>query len=108
MPAITFLYVTAPNRETAEQIAGILVREKLAACVNLQADMTSVFEWEGRLQEATETAFIVKTTKEKAVAARDRIMALHPYETPCIAALPVTAKYSSEAFLNWVEETTNT
>mgnify|MGYP001260808659 CR=1 FL=1 len=106
MSAIVFLYVTAPDSLTAEKIAGALVEEKLAACVNIHAEMRSIYEWEGKVETGAETPMIVKTTKAAAPAARDRILALHPYKEPCIAALPVVKDGSSQQFLDWIAQTT--
>ncbi|GJL92376.1 divalent-cation tolerance protein CutA [Hyphococcus sp.] len=102
MSGIVFLYVTTPNSETAARIARALVEEKLAACVNIHAEMRSIYEWEGKVEIGLETPLIVKTTASAANAARDRILALHPYGEPCIAALPIAAGGSSRGFLDWV------
>ncbi len=102
-----FLYVTAPDPKTARQIARTLITEKLAACVNISEPMTSIYQWQGAIEETTETAMIVKTTAAAVEPARDRIAALHPYETPCIAALPISAHGSAPAFLDWVAQATN-
>jgi periplasmic divalent cation tolerance protein len=104
---IVFLYVTAPDPQAARQIARTLITEKLAACVNISAPMTSIYEWDGAIEETAETAMIVKTTAAAVERARDRIIALHPYETPCIAALPISAHGSAPAFLDWVAQATN-
>lgn len=106
MTDIVFLYVTAPNPETAARIGRALVEEKLAACVNIHAEMRSVYQWDGRIEIGVETPMIVKTTAVTADRARDRILALHPHDTPCVAALPVAADGSSAAFLDWVRSAT--
>ena len=102
----TFLYSTMPDQDTAQAIATALINEKLAACVNILAPMTSVYEWDGVVEQASEIPVIVKTTRAAAPAARDRIIALHPYECPCIAALAVDAESSSGAFLDWIATVT--
>lgn len=106
MSDIVFLYVTAPDAETARAIADSLVRERRAACVNILTESRSIYEWEGKIEEATETPFLVKTTRANAAGAAERIKALHPYDTPCVAALPVLRDGSSAAFLDWIEENT--
>lgn len=100
MSEVVFLYVTAPDAETARTIAAALIRERRAACVNILPDIRSIYEWEGALEETTETPFLVKTTA--AADAGARIAALHPYETPCIVALPVAREGSHPAFLDWI------
>ena len=107
MTEIVFLYVTAPNTETAARVGRTLVEEKLAACVNIHSEMRSVYSWEGKVEIGLETPLIVKTTAGKASAARDRIIMLHPHETPCVAALPVTRDGSNAAFLDWIAQTTS-
>ncbi len=106
MTEIIFLYVTAPNSETAARIARALVEEKLAACVNIHSEMRSVYEWEEKVEIGLETPMFVKTTAAKAPPARDRILELHPYDEPCVAALPVSREGSSESFLDWIAQST--
>lgn len=105
---IVFLYVTAPNSETAARIARTLVEEKLAACVNIHGEMRSLYEWEGKIEIGLETPLIVKTSRAAADAARERILALHPHDEPCIAAIPILKQGSSAGFLTWVEAATKT
>jgi len=45
-----FLYSTFPDQESALKVAQTLVSRKLAACVNLSAPMTSVYEWQGTIE----------------------------------------------------------
>ena len=107
MADIVFLYVTAPNAETAARIARALVEEKLAACVNIHGEARSVYEWDGQTQIQLETPLFVKTSAAAADAAKDRIVALHPHDEPCVAALPVARDGSSAPFLDWVASATN-
>lgn len=107
MSDIVFLYVTAPDARVATEIAHRLIEEKHAACVNILSEMRSIYQWEGVVEETTETSFLVKTTAASADAARERIMALHPYDTPCIAALPVLQEGSSAPFLDWISQNTS-
>lgn len=107
MTDIVFLYVTAPDAQTAQDIANHLVREKHAACVNILGEARSIYEWEGVVEDVAETPFLVKTTRAAAFTACERISELHPYDTPCIAALPVLPESSSAAFLDWITENTS-
>ncbi len=102
MSTVRFLYSTAPDENTAKAIADSLVSEKLAACVNIFAPMLSVYAWNDQIERSTETPFIVKTTEQAAPAACARIIDEHPYETPCVASLPIDESGSSPAFLQWI------
>jgi len=108
MTNIVFLYVTSPNSETAARIARALIEENLAACVNIHGEMRSVYTWEGAVEIKLETPMFVKTTAGGAAAARARILALHPHDTPCIAALPISGEASHKPFLDWVAAQTKT
>jgi len=48
-----FVYSTFPDADTAQLVAKTLVETKLAACVNVHGPMTSVYEWEGKLEAAS-------------------------------------------------------
>ena len=102
---IVFLYVTAPGDDVARQIGRILVDQKLAACVNIHAPMQSIYEWEGNIENETEVPLIVKTTAAQSDAARDAIIACHPYDEPCVAAFPILENGSSTGFLKWIGAT---
>jgi len=84
----------------AEKIASALVREKLAACVNLSAPIRSVYEWKGKLHRDKEILMLIKTRKGLYQRLEKRLKTLHPYELPEIVALPFTA--GSAAYFNWV------
>ncbi|GAB4533710.1 MAG: divalent-cation tolerance protein CutA [Parvularculaceae bacterium] len=99
---VLLLYVTAPDPETAERIGRTLVEDRLAACVNILPRMQSVYRWNDALESAEEAVMIVKTTERRAAAARDRILSLHPYDEPCVLALPVAQAGSASGFLDWI------
>ena len=106
MSDVIFLYVTAPNSETAARIGRTLIEEKLAACANISAEMRSIYEWEGRVEVQLETPMIIKTSAQAAPNARNRILELHPHDVPCIASLSVDPENSHAPFLDWVRECT--
>jgi periplasmic divalent cation tolerance protein len=93
--------VTAPDVEAAWRIARTLVEERLAACVNVMGGVRSVYRWEGAVEEAQEALLVVKTTRERFAALRDRITSLHPYQVPEVVALPVEDALAS--YRAWVE-----
>ena len=99
-----FVYMTAPDRETARKLADILVGERLAACANILDGMESLYWWQGKIQRAVESVCIFKTTSSAYAALEQRARELHPYEVPCIVALPVPRGHAP--FLRWVGEET--
>ena len=98
--AVLWVYVTAADSEEATAIGRALVREGLAACVNILPGHTAIYRDEGVLREAEEVAFVAKTTAAQFAPLRARIRALHSYELPAILALP--AVDGDVEFLDWV------
>lgn len=92
--------VTAPTPERAAEIARALVDERLAACGNVVQGIRSIYRWEGKVQEDAEALLVLKTTRARFDALRDRVLALHPYEVPEVIALPVEA--GSARYLAWI------
>ncbi len=97
---VNFLYVTAPNRQAALALARALVQDRLAACANVIDGATSVYWWDGAVQEENEAILILKTSSEKTSETISKIKELHEYSVPCVVALPVVDGNSD--FLHWV------
>lgn len=102
MDAITFLYSTAPDEAVATAMAEVLVETGAAACVNIIPGMRSVYRWKGKVEAATETVLIVKTTAAAARRAVDLLRERHPYETPAIVSLAVDEALSSKEYCGWI------
>jgi len=98
------IYATAANRQQALEIARVLVAERLVACVNLLDGVTSVYWWEGAVQEEAEAVILAKTTSGNVSAVTAKILELHSYSTPCITVLPITG--GNPAFLDWISAET--
>ena len=96
----------APDRAVAQKIAHALVEQKLAACVNILADCTSVYRWQGKIETAGEVPLLIKTRAEIYPEVEAAIKNLHPYELPEIVALPVAE--GSHAYLEWLNAATVT
>lgn len=94
------VYITAPDRETALVIARTVVGERLAACANILGPVTSVYWWDGKLNEEGEVALIAKTTQDRLAALIARVKAIHPYEVPCVVAWPIAAGH--QPYLDWI------
>ncbi len=91
---------TCPDSETANNIATALVEEGLAACVNIQPSMTSVYRWKGKIETANESQLIIKSPVEHYADIEKRIVELHPYELPEIIVVPIVA--GLEPYLAWL------
>jgi periplasmic divalent cation tolerance protein len=92
--------VTAPTAERAAEIARALVEERLAACGNVVPAIRSIYRWEGKVQDEQEALLVLKTTRERFEALRERVLSLHPYQVPEVIALEVEA--GSAPYLAWL------
>lgn len=97
---ISFLYVTAPNPNSAEDIVKTLLSEKLIACANVFPGIQSLYWWEDQIQKDSEVVIIMKSKKEKLSELRLRIEKLHPYKVPCIAELSIASM--NQKYQEWL------
>ena len=93
---LEIVMTTVDSPDEATRLAQLLVRDRLAACVQV-LPITSHYVWDGELQQSGELLLLVKTTE--AVAAAARIAAEHRYEVPEIVTLPVSSV--NEPYLAW-------
>jgi periplasmic divalent cation tolerance protein len=94
------VFVTVGGRAEAEALARAVVEEKLAACVNLVAPVTSIYRWQGAVERAEEVLCVMKTTRARFARLKARVVELHAYEVPEVIALPVEAGHPP--YLEWL------
>jgi periplasmic divalent cation tolerance protein len=100
MSSYTVVYVTAANRDQALAIGRALVEARLAACTNILPGVTSIYRWEGAVQQDDEVALLAKTRSGLVDALVAKVLELHTYSCPCVVALPIVA--GNPAFLEWI------
>mgnify|MGYP003631664004 CR=1 FL=1 len=94
------LYITCADRAEALNLGRSLVEAQLAACANVIDGVTSVFAWEGEIQESAEALLFAKTRRDLIDAATDLIKIEHSYDCPCIVALPIVG--GNKEFTDWI------
>jgi len=95
---------TCPDTKTAARIARALVEEQLAACVNRLPGVNSTYRWQGEIHEDAEVLLLIKTTRERFDALRDRLVELHPYEVPELVAFEIAGGLPT--YLEWLARET--
>ncbi|WP_460020655.1 divalent-cation tolerance protein CutA [Magnetospira thiophila] len=95
------IYITTADEQEARTIGRALVSERLAACINILPGMTSLYWWEGKLQEEGECVLLAKTIPAHVEVLIARVNTLHGYDCPCVVALPIVD--GNPAFLHWIE-----
>ena len=86
---------------TAARLARALVDERLAACVNVVAGVSSTYRWNGAVETDAEALLVIKTTADRLETMQARLATLHPYEVPELLAIEPAA--GSAAYLAWLE-----
>jgi periplasmic divalent cation tolerance protein len=94
------LLVTTADRAEAERLGEALVEKRMAACGSVIPMIHSFFRWEGRLQREHEAMLLLKTTREKSLAAQEELKLLHSYDNPEI--LEVSISGGSAQYLAWL------
>lgn len=93
-----------PDRAAALKLAQELIARRLAACVNVLAECTSVYRWKGIVENASEVPVLIKTRAALYPELEAAIGELHPYELPEIIAVPVVRGLTE--YVEWVSEET--
>jgi periplasmic divalent cation tolerance protein len=91
---------TVGSLEEGHRLARLLIEGRLAACVNLIPNLTSIYRWEGEVEEASEVLLLIKSTAEMLPALEAAVRELHLYEVPEFVILEVTA--ASQPYLDWL------
>ena len=94
---------TFPNKIITKRIANQLVKQKLAACVNI-TKIDSVYSWKGKIQNDSEYLALFKTTKTKLRPLKKELEKLHPYDVPEIVEInPISI---NKPYLKWLVDST--
>ena len=102
--ACVLVWTTIGATVDGQQLASILVKERLAACVNLLPEMDSIYVWKNVVQHDRERQLLIKTSERRVAALEARIRELHTYDVPEFIVTPIVG--GSEAYLSWIREST--
>jgi periplasmic divalent cation tolerance protein len=100
MTELLLVMTSLPDEEVAKILAKRLVDAHLAACVQIQTGVQSIYRWEGRVCEEQEAVLVAKTTVEQWPVISAFIKQNHPYDVPEIIAQPIT--HSHADYARWV------
>lgn len=92
--------ITVGDPEEARKIADALVDRRKAACVNIVPQVTSIFRWEGNIEDEKESLLVVKTRAELFPELKALVSGIHSYEVPEIIALPIVD--GNAEYLEWI------
>lgn len=95
--------VTTPDDASAKKIANGLITKELAACVNIVPQITSIYRWEGKINEDSEVMMIIKTRTERVSELSKYVQENHPYSVAEVISLPI--QNGNPTYLNWIGST---
>lgn len=90
--------------EQAQELARRLVEARLAACVNILSDVTSVYRWEGDVVVEVESTLLIKTTSARYHELEALVTELHEYDVPELIA--VQPQHVHAPYLDWARAQT--
>ncbi|WP_024547684.1 divalent cation tolerance protein CutA [Siccibacter turicensis] len=99
-PDAVVILCTAPDEATAQELAAKMLAEKLAACVTLLPGATSLYYWEGKLEQEYEVQMLLKSDTSRQEALLRCLKNLHPYQTPELLVLSVL--HGDSDYLSWL------
>ena len=99
------VYSTFPSTEAAESVGTHLVEQRLDACVNVIAPMTSIYRWEGKVVRDSEAVMIIKTRRSSVEAVIATVKSRHSYTNPALVVIPLVG--GSADYITWLLEATS-
>jgi periplasmic divalent cation tolerance protein len=93
--------VTAGSEEEAHLIAETLVNRMLAACANIVPAITSIYRWQGQVQQDQEWLLVIKTRRDVLDELIRQVQSLHSYDLPEIIALPLVG--GGVDYMQWLD-----
>ena len=98
--------ITGPSQEWLATFTRQLVDDRLAACGHIIPVIRSIYRWEGTVHDEPEARVALHTRRSLVSAIVDRANRDHPYDVPCVIALPIVD--GNSAYVDWVlRETAN-
>ncbi len=102
-PEPVLIYITVPGREVGLSLGRLLVEQGLAACANLVDNVTSIYSWQGEIQQDAECILLANTISSRTSQVVDLIRENHPYDLPAVLFIPISDGH--QAFLDWIKTT---
>ncbi|KAK8751666.1 hypothetical protein OTU49_009716 [Cherax quadricarinatus] len=93
-------FVTAPSQEVAKKIASGLVKNKLAACVNIIPNIVSIYEWKEEINEDSEVLMMIKTRTSRLEEVTKFVRENHPYEVCEVISSQIDQ--GNPPYLDWI------
>lgn len=96
--------ITGPVGEQLVGIVRTLVKERLIACGQIVPQVRSIFRWEDDVSDEAESRACLHTLAELVPQLTVRVRDMHPYDLPCIIAMPLVG--GDADYAEWIAQET--
>lgn len=97
------IFTTCSKKPEAQRIADSLIKNRLAACVQIVGPIESRYRWKGKNESQKEYLCIIKTQLSLYKKAEKHIKKMHPYELPEITFTKIGGNTN---YLDWITKET--
>ncbi len=97
------IITTIDDLESAKKLSRSLVYNKLAGCINIIPEITSIYRWNDRIEEDEEFVLFIKTKESNYKEIENFIKNNHPYEVPEIISINIDGE---NEYLTWLNNIT--
>lgn len=104
--SVRLVLTTVGSLDDGKEMARSLVERRLAACVNFVPNLTSIYRWQGEVEEANEVLLLIKTIENQLSALEAAIRELHSYDVPEFLVLSIES--GSRPYLSWLLDSMQT
>ena len=104
MTELVLIITNYPDKESATALAEGLIKQHLAACVNISNACHSVYRWQEKITSAEEFPVLIKTQRQHYDRVEQLIKIMHPYELPEIIMVPIVGGLTD--YLQWINDET--
>lgn len=101
---IQLVMCNCPGRDAARELARHLIEARLAACINIIANIGSIYWWKGEIHDTAECQLQIKTSHQSLNDVIDYIKQYHPDEVPDILVIPIDL--GNMEYFEWVKQET--
>ncbi|MFK7871940.1 MAG: divalent-cation tolerance protein CutA [Oligoflexales bacterium] len=94
------IYVPYPDEASAKKAAHTILSQSLAGCCQLTLPVTSLYQWNQKIEQTQEVILWLKTTDQRHSELCAWLQEHHPYDVPCVATLTAECNSSYQQWLN--------
>lgn len=105
MTDVCEVIITAPDANWLVGFVKGLVHDRLCAGAHHVVEIRSIYRWNGDVYDRLEARVAMHTRLTLVPQIVDKANSTHPYDVPCVVALPIVA--GNPAYIKWILEETS-